>query len=75
MLMEDTRLGTPANAGAPQVVIAGGGPTGLWLACELALARVRAVVMEKLASPTGLSKALGLQSRSMEMLDHRGILD
>jgi bifunctional hydroxylase/dehydrase len=60
---------------APQVIIAGGGPTGLWLASELALARVRVVVLEKLAAPTGLSKALGVQSRTMEMLDHRGILD
>ena len=45
------------------VIIAGGGPTGLWLACELALARVRVVVIEKLAEPTGHSKALGLQSQ------------
>jgi 2-polyprenyl-6-methoxyphenol hydroxylase-like FAD-dependent oxidoreductase len=57
------------------VIVAGRGPTGLWLACELGLARVRVTVLEKLAEPTGLSKALGLQSRSMEMLDHRGILD
>ncbi len=57
------------------VVIAGAGPTGLMLACELGLAGIRATVLEKLASPTGLSKALGLQARSMEMLDHRGLLD
>lgn len=44
------------------VIIAGGGPTGLWLACELTLARVRAVVLERLVKPTGLSKALGLQA-------------
>ncbi|MBV9265045.1 MAG: FAD-dependent monooxygenase [Acidobacteriaceae bacterium] len=56
------------------VVVAGGGPTGLWLACELALTNVRVAVLEKLAEPTGLSKALGLQSRSMEMLEYRGIL-
>jgi 2-polyprenyl-6-methoxyphenol hydroxylase-like FAD-dependent oxidoreductase len=60
---------------APEVVIAGGGPTGLWLACELALARVRVAVLEKIPKPTGFSKALGLQSRTMEMLDHRGILE
>ena len=57
------------------VVVVGGGPTGLWLACELALARVCIAVLEKLPNPTGLSKALGLQSRSMEMFEHRGILD
>ena len=57
------------------VIVAGGGPTGLWLACELALVDVRVVVLEKSAEPTGLSRALGLQSRVMEMLEHRGILD
>jgi 2-polyprenyl-6-methoxyphenol hydroxylase-like FAD-dependent oxidoreductase len=66
---------TGVRTGESQVVIAGGGPTGLWLACELALARVRVTVLEGLAAPTGLSKALGLQSRTMEMLDHRGVLE
>jgi 2-polyprenyl-6-methoxyphenol hydroxylase-like FAD-dependent oxidoreductase len=36
---------------------------------------VSVVVLERLAEPTGLSKALGLQSRSMEMLANQGILD
>ena len=44
------------------VLVPGGGPTGLWPACELALARVRVVVLERLVKPTGLSKALGLQA-------------
>ncbi len=57
------------------VVVVGGGPTGLWLACEVALVRARVVVLEQLGKPTGLSKALGLQSRSMEMLEYRGVLD
>lgn len=57
------------------VVIVGAGPTGLMLACELGLVGIRATVLEKLPSPTGLSKALGLQSRTMEMLDHRGLLE
>src|ERR1035438_9806580 len=57
------------------VVIVGAGPTGLMLACELGLVGIRATVFEKLPSPTGLSKALGLQSRTMEVLDHRGLLE
>jgi 2-polyprenyl-6-methoxyphenol hydroxylase-like FAD-dependent oxidoreductase len=57
------------------VVIVGAGPTGLMLACELGLMGIRATVLEKLPSPTGLSKALGLQSRTMETLDHRGLLE
>jgi 2-polyprenyl-6-methoxyphenol hydroxylase-like FAD-dependent oxidoreductase len=58
----------------PEIVVVGGGPTGLWLACELALANVRVAVLERLPAPTGLSKALGLQARAMKMLDYRGIL-
>lgn len=57
------------------VVIVGGGPTGLMLACELRLAGVRPVVLERLPEPTGLSKALGLGGRAVEILDHRGLLD
>ena len=49
------------------VVIAGAGPTGLMLACELQLAEVRPVVLERLAEPTGLPKALGLVGRSVDL--------
>lgn len=56
------------------VVIAGAGPTGLMLACELHLAGVRPVVLERLAEPTGLSKALALVGRSVDILDYRGLL-
>ena len=57
------------------VVIAGGGPSGLMLACELRLAGVRPVVLERLTEPTGLSKALALVGRSVDALDYRGLLD
>jgi 3-(3-hydroxy-phenyl)propionate hydroxylase len=58
------------------VVIAGGGPTGLMLAGELALAVVDAAIVERRASPdlTG-SRAGGLHSRTIEVLDQRGIAD
>jgi 2-polyprenyl-6-methoxyphenol hydroxylase-like FAD-dependent oxidoreductase len=56
------------------VVIAGAGPTGLMLACELRLAGIQPVVLERLAQPTGLSKALGLIGRAVDTLDYRGLL-
>jgi hypothetical protein len=58
------------------VVIAGGGPTGLVLARELALAGIDVVVVERRATH-GLdgSRSRGLQARTIEVLDQRGIAD
>ena len=58
------------------VVIAGGGPTGLMLAGELALAGVDVAIVERRPSQelTG-SRAGGLHSRTIEVLDQRGIAD
>jgi 2-polyprenyl-6-methoxyphenol hydroxylase-like FAD-dependent oxidoreductase len=58
------------------VVIAGGGPTGLILAGELALAGVDVAIVERRASQDlAGSRAGGLQSRTIEVLDQRGIAD
>jgi 2-polyprenyl-6-methoxyphenol hydroxylase-like FAD-dependent oxidoreductase len=58
------------------VVLAGGGPTGLMLAGELALAGVDAAIVERRASQDlAGSRAGGLQSRTIEVLDQRGIAD
>jgi 3-(3-hydroxy-phenyl)propionate hydroxylase len=57
------------------VVIAGAGPTGLMLACELRLAGADVVVAERLAERTGESRAGGIHSRTLEVLDQRGVLD
>ncbi|TMB99745.1 MAG: hypothetical protein E6J40_03640, partial [Chloroflexi bacterium] len=58
------------------VVIAGGGPTGLMLAGELALAGIDVAIVERRAGQdlTG-SRARGLHSRTIEVLDQRGIAD
>src|SRR5687768_9247920 len=58
------------------VVIAGGGPTGLMLAGELALAGVNVAIVERRAGQAlPGSRAGGLSSRTIEILDQRGIAD
>jgi 2-polyprenyl-6-methoxyphenol hydroxylase-like FAD-dependent oxidoreductase len=58
------------------VVIAGGGPTGLMLAGELALAGVDVAIVERRAGQDVIgSRAGGLHSRTIEVFDQRGIAD
>lgn len=58
------------------VLIVGAGPTGLMLAGELALAGVDVVVLERRTSrDLAGSRAGGLTSRTIEVLDQRGIAD
>lgn len=58
------------------VVISGGGPTGLMLAGELALAGVDVAIVERRADQNLIGvRAGGLHARSLEVLDQRGIAD
>jgi rifampicin monooxygenase len=57
------------------VIIAGGGPTGMMLASELRLHGVDVLVLEKEAEPTKQVRSLGLHARSIEILDQRGLLE
>jgi len=68
-----TRAEKPADHA---VLIAGGGPTGLMLAAELALAKADVAIVERRASQdlTG-TRAGGLHARSIEILDQRGVAD
>ncbi|UAC01287.1 FAD-dependent monooxygenase [Dactylosporangium vinaceum] len=58
-----------------QVLIAGGGPTGLWLACELRRYGIDVTILEQRSSRTGESRAGGLHARSLEILGSRGLAD
>jgi 2-polyprenyl-6-methoxyphenol hydroxylase-like FAD-dependent oxidoreductase len=57
------------------VVVVGGGPTGVMLAGELRLHGVSVLVLERDAEPTGVVRALGLHARSVEVMDQRGLLE
>lgn len=58
------------------VIIAGGGPTGLMLAAELALAHVDVAVIERRANQELVgARAGGLHARTIEILDQRGVAD
>jgi 2-polyprenyl-6-methoxyphenol hydroxylase-like FAD-dependent oxidoreductase len=57
------------------VIVAGGGPTGVMLASELRLQGVHALVLEKDEEPTRIVRALGLHARSIEVMDQRGLLE
>ncbi|MEV6490209.1 rifampin monooxygenase [Actinoplanes sp. NPDC051633] len=57
------------------VIIAGGGPTGLMLAAELRLHGVHVLVLEKEDEPVARPGALGLGIRTLEVMDQRGLLE
>jgi len=57
------------------VIIIGGGPTGLSLACQLVRYGIDFVVIEKNEGVTKYSKALGVQARTLEIYDQLGLAD
>ncbi|MET7326064.1 rifampin monooxygenase [Streptomyces sp. NPDC005549] len=57
------------------VLVVGGGPTGLMLAGELRLHGVQVRVLDKEPEPTRVVRSLGLHVRSIEVMDQRGLLD
>src|SRR5512134_3654369 len=73
---EPTARGRGGAVTEHAVVIGGGGPTGLMLAGELALAGVDVVVVERRATQEiDGSRAGGLHSRTIEVLDQRGVAE
>ncbi|MFH9978674.1 FAD-dependent monooxygenase [Streptomyces sp. NPDC017179] len=58
-----------------EVAVVGAGPTGLMLACELAAAGVGTLVLEKLPKRVEQLKGGGIQPRTAELLESRGLLE
>ncbi|NGM14310.1 rifampin monooxygenase [Verrucosispora sioxanthis] len=57
------------------VIIVGGGPTGMMLASELRLRHASVLVLDKEAEPPPFVRSLGLHVRSIEVMDQRGLLE
>ena len=57
------------------VIVVGGGPTGMMLAAELRLQGVGVLVLERDAEPPPYVRSLGLHVRSIEVMDQRGLLE
>ncbi|MDT0409599.1 MULTISPECIES: FAD-dependent oxidoreductase [Streptomyces] len=71
--MTHRAAGPAAEPVTCEVVIVGGGPVGMLLAHELALQGVPPLVLEKLPTPSGVSKAGTLHARTVESLHRRGL--
>jgi len=57
------------------VVVVGAGPTGLMLACELALGGVAVRLLEERASTPNITRAFAVHARTLELLDARGMAE
>jgi 2-polyprenyl-6-methoxyphenol hydroxylase-like FAD-dependent oxidoreductase len=57
------------------VVVVGAGPTGLMLACELALSGVSCRILERRAEQPNITRAFAVHARTLELLDARGLAD
>jgi 2-polyprenyl-6-methoxyphenol hydroxylase-like FAD-dependent oxidoreductase len=59
----------------PEVAVVGAGPTGLMLACELALGGIKARLLEERTDMPNITRAFAVHARTLELLDARGLAD
>jgi len=57
----------------PAVLIVGAGPTGLMMACQLALRGIPCRIIDRRTGPSKLSKALVVQARTLEIFEQMGL--
>ena len=58
-----------------KVIIVGAGPTGMTAAMELARHGIPVRLIEKTAEPATTSRAVGVQARTLELFEQRGMVD
>ena len=57
------------------VIVVGAGPTGLMLACELAMRGIAVRLLERRAETPNITRAFAVHARTLELLDSRGMAD
>lgn len=57
------------------VIVVGAGPTGLMLACELAMRSVRVRLLDQRRELPNITRAFGVHARTLELLDARGLAE
>jgi 2-polyprenyl-6-methoxyphenol hydroxylase-like FAD-dependent oxidoreductase len=60
---------------SPDVLVVGAGPTGLMLACELALGGATVRLLEERTDMPNFTRAFAVHARTLELLDARGLAD
>jgi 2-polyprenyl-6-methoxyphenol hydroxylase-like FAD-dependent oxidoreductase len=63
------------NSQPPKVLIVGAGPTGMTAALELSRLQIPVRIIEKMAEPATTSRAVGVQARTLELLEQRGLVE
>jgi 2-polyprenyl-6-methoxyphenol hydroxylase-like FAD-dependent oxidoreductase len=61
--------------GTSDVVVVGAGPTGLMLACELALGGAKVRLLDERTDMPNITRAFAVHARTLELLDARGLAD
>jgi DNA-directed RNA polymerase specialized sigma24 family protein len=63
------------NSQQPKVLIVGAGPTGLTAALELSRLQIPIRIIEKMPEPATTSRTVGVQARTLELLEQRGLVE
>jgi 2-polyprenyl-6-methoxyphenol hydroxylase-like FAD-dependent oxidoreductase len=68
-------MGNDRNVRNTDMAVVGAGPTGLMLACELAMRGVRVELLERRTDAPNITRAFAVHARTLELLDARGLAD